>query len=148
LILSREYPAHPIPGVGVVAFRDDAVLLIRRGKEPRRGEWSIPGGAVEVGERVREAALREFREECGGGEIELRDLVEVVDIFARDADARIRYHYIVVDFWALWREGEIRAGSDVLDARWVSQGDLDEYGLPTWTRAVVDKAYLLYRRAQ
>lgn len=135
----RAYPARPICGVGIIAFKDDAVLLIQRGNEPRRGEWSIPGGGVELGESLREAAVREFAEECSG-EIELRELVDAVDIVHRDADGRVRYHYIVVDFWAEWRGGALTPASDVLDARWVKPLDLDVYRLPSWTRAAIDKA--------
>lgn len=137
--MSREYPSFPIPGVGIVCFHHDAVLLIRRGKEPRRGEWSIPGGAVEVGEAIRDAALREFAEECGG-EIELRELVDVVDLISRDENGRVRYHYALIDFWAEWRGGELRAKDDVMDARWALPQELDAYRLPTWTRAVIEKA--------
>jgi ADP-ribose pyrophosphatase YjhB (NUDIX family) len=125
--------------VGVIAFKEEAVLLVQRGNEPRRGEWSIPGGAVELGEPVREAAVREFSEECGG-EIELHDLVDAVDIMTRDDAGRIKYHYVVVDFWAKWRGGTLRPASDVMDARWVKPLDLDVYGLPPWTRAAIDKA--------
>src|ERR687885_1274167 len=109
---TREYPARPICGVGVVVFDCDRVLLIQRGAEPRRGEWSIPGGAVEIGETVREAAVREVAEECGI-EVELRELVDVVDIIARDEDGRARYHYVVVDYWADWSNGALAAASDV-----------------------------------
>ncbi len=141
---AREYPEHPIPGVGVVAFREREVLLVKRGKEPRLGEWSIPGGAVETGETVRDAALREFREECGG-EIQLHELVDVLDIMARDEAGRVKYHYVVVDFWAEWRGGELRPADDVADARWVALDALDAYGLPEWTRAVIEKAAQLRR---
>lgn len=137
--MSREYPAFPIPGVGVVCFKDEAVLLIRRGKEPRKGEWSIPGGAVEVDESTREAAAREFGEECGG-EIALRDLVDVVDIVMRDEGGRVKYRYVLIDFWAEWVGGELRATDDVMEARWVGMGELDEYGLPEMTRGVIEKA--------
>ncbi len=136
---SRAYPARPICGVGVIAFKDESVLLVQRGNEPRRGEWSIPGGAVELGEPLREAAVREFAEECSG-EIELQDLVDAVDIMTRDDAGRIKYHYVVVDFWAKWRGGTLRPASDVLAARWVKPIDLDVYGLPSWTRAAIDKA--------
>ena len=136
---SREYPLFPIPGVGVICFDADAVLLIQRGKEPRRGEWSIPGGAVEVGETVREAALREFREECGG-EIVLQQLVDVLDLISHDDQGRVRFHYTLIDFWAEWIGGELHAGDDVMDARWVAPGELDAFGLPASTRAVIDKA--------
>jgi 8-oxo-dGTP diphosphatase len=136
---NREYPSQPICGVGVIAFRNDTVVLIRRGKEPRRGEWSIPGGAVELGESIREAAVREFEEECGG-KIKLRDLVDAVDIITRDDQGRVTYHYLVADFWAEWNGGVLAPASDVMDARWVPLIDLDAYGLPPWTRAVIEKA--------
>ncbi len=135
----RAYPARPISAVGVVAFQDALVLLVRRGKEPRRGEWSIPGGAVELGETVREAAAREFAEECGG-EVELREVVDAVDVIARDDDGRVRYQYVIVDFWGEWRAGVLAAQSDIMEARWVPIGELDRYPLPAWTRRVVDKA--------
>jgi ADP-ribose pyrophosphatase YjhB (NUDIX family) len=140
--MQREYPAHPIPGVGVIAFLDDKFLLIQRGKPPRAGAWSIPGGAVEVGEAVRDAARREFAEECGG-DIELRDLVDVVDIFFEDDAGNMQYHYVVIDFWAEWRGGELQASSDVLDARWVSIAEVEQFDLPLWTRAVIEKAAAL-----
>jgi ADP-ribose pyrophosphatase len=136
---SREYSAYPIPAVGVICFLGDSVLLVQRGKEPRRGEWSVPGGAVEMDETTREAAVREFREECGGS-IELRELVEVLDWIHRDEDGRARYHYVLIDYWAEWLGGELRAADDVLDVRWVLPADLDAYGLTSWTRAVIEKA--------
>lgn len=144
---SREYPAFPIPGVGVICFKNEAVLLVQRGKEPRRGEWSIPGGAVEVGETLRHAAQREFHEECGG-EIELRDLVDAVDLISRDEQGRVRFHYALIDFWAEWRGGELRPSDDVLDARWVSPAELDTYNLPAWSRAVIDKAAALRKQTR
>lgn len=135
----RSYPTRPICGVGVVAFRDDALALIRRGKEPRLGEWSIPGGAVELGEGVREAALREFKEECGG-EIRLCDIIDVVDIISRDGQGQVEYHYLVVDFWGEWGNGTLTPASDVMEARWVKVDELDGYILPSWTREVIEKA--------
>lgn len=143
--MQREYPSHPIPGVGVIAFDGDKFLLIQRGKPPRAGAWSIPGGAVELGEAVRDAARREFAEECGG-EIELRDLVDVVDIFFEDDTGKMQYHYVIIDFWAEWRGGALKASSDVLDARWVSMAELDQFDLPLWTQAVIEKAVAM--RAQ
>jgi len=135
----REYPSRPIPGVGVLVFRGDDVLLIQRGREPRRGEWSVPGGAVEIGETVREAARREFREECGG-DIRVGDLVDVVDIFGRDEEGRVKYHYVVADFLAEWIGGELNRGDDAMDARWFSADEIEKLDLPPWTRAVLDKA--------
>lgn len=142
---SREYPIHPIPGVGVIAFDGDKFLLIQRGKPPLASTWSIPGGAVELGEAVRDAARREFAEECGG-EIELRDLVDVVDIFWEDDAGKMQYHYVVIDFWAEWRGGQVKASSDVLDARWATPAELEQYDLPLWTQAVIEKAVAMRAR--
>src|SRR5512143_1960827 len=93
---SREYPLRPIAAVGAIVRKGDAVLLIRRGKPPRLGEWSIPGGAVELGETWREATAREVREECGI-EIAVDGAAQVIEIMQRDERGRIRYHYAIVD---------------------------------------------------
>ncbi len=124
----------------MVALDQDRVLLVRRGKQPRLGEWSIPGGAVELGETVREAAVREFREETSG-EVELHDVIDAVDAIHRDENGRILYQYVIVDFWGEWRGGVLAPQSDVMDARWVTQDELYAYALPQWTRAVIDKAF-------
>lgn len=134
----REYPARPIAGVGVIVRKDDAVLLIRRGKPPRVGEWGIPGGVVELGETWRNAAQREVREECGV-EIRIEEIADVVDIIVHDDAARVQYHYALVDFAASYVSGELRASSDVLEARWVTLGELSRFPLPDQTRAVIRK---------
>jgi ADP-ribose pyrophosphatase YjhB (NUDIX family) len=130
-----------------VAFRGDRLLLIQRGKEPRKGEWTLPGGAVELGETVREAAVREFREEIGG-EVELGEVVDAVDIVLRDDAGAIKYHYVVVDFRGEWPEGEMELEDEVMAARWVTEGDLDGFKLAPWTRVVVDKAIALRAAAR
>lgn len=134
----REYPARPIAGVGVVVRKDDAVLLIRRGKPPRVGEWGIPGGVVELGETWRDAARREVREECGI-EIRIEEIADVVDIIVHDDAARVQYHYALVDFAASYVSGNLRASSDVLEARWVTLDELAHLALPDKTRAVIRK---------
>lgn len=136
---SREYPARPICGVGVIVQNDGRVLLIQRGKPPGVGTWGVPGGAVEIGELLRDAAQREVREECGI-EIVIGDVVETVDIITRDADNRVQYHYIVVDFAAQYVSGELRAASDVMDARWVTREEIIKYDVPKLTRRVILKA--------
>lgn len=138
---SREYPATPIPGVGVVVCKDDQVLLIQRGKPPRQGEWGIPGGVLELGETWRQAAAREVREECGI-EIALGKVVDVVDLVVHDGDERVQYHYALVDFAAEYLGGDLRAASDVLDARWVSLDELSNYALPSMTQRVIRQAVL------
>jgi ADP-ribose pyrophosphatase YjhB (NUDIX family) len=136
---SREYPARPIAAVGAIVRKGDAILLIRRGKPPGRGDWVIPGGAVEIGETWRDAARREVREECGI-EVELGAIVEAVDMITRDDAGRVQYHYAIVDFAATYRGGELRAASDALDARWVPRKELASFPLPEKTRAVIEKA--------
>jgi len=105
-------PAPPVPAVGVVCVRGGVVLLIRRGRPPRRGEWSLPGGRIESGERTVDAALRELREETGV-EAEIVGLVDVVDGVFPEANR----HYVLIDFAARWIAGEPVAGDDALDAR-------------------------------
>jgi 8-oxo-dGTP diphosphatase len=106
----------------------DRVLLVLRGQEPSRGKWSIPGGVVELGETVQEAAQREVMEECGL-EVEVGQVIAVKDAIVRDEADRIRFHYVLVDVAARCVGGELRPGSDISDARWVRKGDLTDYDL-------------------
>jgi len=135
----RLYPDRPFVGVGVVIFRGDEVLLARRGKRPRRDEWSIPGGAQEIGETVFEAGRRETREETGL-EIEILGLVDVVDAISRDEDGRVRFHYTLVDLVGEWRAGEAVPDDDVAALRWVPLAELDGYALRGATREVILEA--------
>ena len=128
-----DYPNRPLIGVGVVVFKGPRVLLIRRGKAPRAGSWSLPGGRQRLGETVRETAAREVREETGV-EAEVVALLDVVDSIQRDGDGRIAYHYTLVDFLAEWRAGEAAAGGDAAAVVWADSGDLDRYQL--WDETV------------
>ena len=132
----RTYPERPIVGVGVVVFRGGDVLLIKRAKPPVSDRWSIPGGAQEIGETVREAARREVAEETGV-EIEIVGLVDVVDGITRDPDGRARYHYTLVDFAARWLSGEARAASDAAAVRWVRRDALPGIALWDETRRII-----------
>ena len=136
---SRLYPDRPIVGVGVVVLRGNEVLLIRRAKPPVSDNWSIPGGAQEIGETVREAARREVAEETGIG-IEIVGLIDVVDGITRDDEGRAKFHYTLVDFAALWRSGEARAASDAAAARWAGLDEIAE--IPLWdeTRRIIARA--------
>jgi len=120
----REYPDAPIVSVGVMVRRGDRVLLVQRGHAPSYGRWSLPGGVVELGESIREAARREVREECGI-EIEPGAVISVFEPIWRDDAGRVQYHYVVIDLLADYQGGEVRVGSDSLDARWVGARDLD-----------------------
>ena len=121
--MAREYPEYPIASVGVVVIKDDKVLLAQRGKEPARGRWTIPGGVIEVGETLHDAARREIMEECGI-EVALGRLYKSYDSIVRDGEGRVRFHYVILDVLGTQTGGEVRAGGDVLDARWVGVADL------------------------
>jgi 8-oxo-dGTP diphosphatase len=116
---AREYPDRPWVGVGIVVWRGDEILLVRRAKPPRMGEWSIPGGAQSLGETVFEAAIREVREETGIA-IRPTGIVTVVDSIIRDAEQRPQFHYTLVEISAEWTAGEAVAADDVDDVRWAT----------------------------
>ena len=128
----NDYPNRPLIGVGVFVFRGppDApeVLLVRRGKPPRAGQWSVPGGRQRLGETVRQAAAREVREETGCA-VEVGHLLDVVDSLTRDEGGAIEYHYTLIDFHAEWRDGDAHAGGDAAEVVWADTGDLERYDL-------------------
>lgn len=138
-MVSRLYPARPIVGVGVVVLRDDAVLLIRRARPPREGQWSLPGGAQKTGESVVQAALREVREETGV-DVEVRGLLDVIDSIQEDPDGRVRYHYTLVDVYAEWRAGEPVAEGDALQARWWPISEIPRLDLWSATLRMIELA--------
>jgi 8-oxo-dGTP diphosphatase len=127
-VTGREYPDRPWVGIGCIVFRGDQVLLVRRGKPPRIGTWSLPGGAQHVGETTEEAARRELREEAGI-EVGRLTLAVVVDAITRDDEGRALYHYTIVDFAGEWSGGEARAGDDVSEVAWATPAQLDGYDL-------------------
>ena len=136
----RQYPARPIPCVGGLAFRDSAVLLVQRAKDPGRGMWSIPGGAVKTGETLVQALQREMMEEVGL-EVEVGPLVEVIDRIVPDDDGRILYHYIIMDYLCYPASGEEpRHGSDAAAARFVTPDEWPAYQLPEFSMVVLNKA--------
>ncbi len=137
---SREYPARPIVGVGVLVFKANELLLIQRGKPPKVGEWSLPGGAIELGETLWQAAEREILEECGI-QIANCELLETVDIVLRDDSGRVQYHYVIVDFIADYAGGEARAASDALSAQWMTRRTVDLLELREATRRVIAKGF-------
>ncbi|MBC7260814.1 MAG: NUDIX hydrolase, partial [Chloroflexi bacterium] len=120
----REYPKAPIVGVGAVVVKQGQVLLVRRANAPNQGQWSIPGGTVELGETLAQAAVREVREECGV-EIEPGDVLSTFDLIQRDEKGRIRYHYVLIDLAARYISGEPVAATDATEVRWVDERDLE-----------------------
>lgn len=137
--MKRDYPQAPLVGVGIVCFKGNDVLLIKRGKPPRAGSWSLPGGRQKLGETVRDCALRELVQETGVEAI-IGPLADVVDSMTRDGDGGLQYHYTLVDFRADWISGEPRAGGDAADARWFTPAGLAELDLWEETRRVIELA--------
>jgi 8-oxo-dGTP diphosphatase len=144
--LRREYPEAPIIGVGAVAIEGGKVLLVRRGHEPLKGEWSLPGGALELGETLQQGVVREVLEETGLI-VEPLGMVEVLDRISQDEPSgRIRYHYVLVDFLCRVTGGTLSGGSDADEARWVTLEELQEHGeyrLAPLTVQVIEKAFRL-----
>lgn len=145
--MSREYPSHPIVAVGAIVVKARKVLLVRRATDPSRDLWSLPGGAVGLGEGLKEAVAREVKEECGI-DVEVGEVVEVLDRIYTDRQGRVRYHYVIIDFLASWRRGRLKAGSDISEACWVEPGAIGTLPLTEGLAAVVDKALRLRRRAR
>jgi 8-oxo-dGTP diphosphatase len=140
----REYPERPLVGVGGVVIRDERALLIRRGSAPLEGEWSIPGGMLEIGETILEGVRRELLEETAI-EVKVLDLIEVFERLTRDDTGKLKYHFVILDYLCEAVNGEARAGSDVTDVAWARESELNEYSLtPTATR-VIQKAFEMAR---
>lgn len=136
--MAREYPAQPVVGVGAVVVRDGRALIVRRGHEPRKGEWSLPGGHVQLGESLFDAVRREVKEETGL-EVHPGPIVETFDRVHRDPDGRIRYHFVIIDFVCESPGGDAVAGSDAEAVAWVTEGELDTYGVNAHAAAVIRK---------
>ncbi|MCU1256639.1 MAG: hydrolase [Candidatus Angelobacter sp.] len=137
----REYPDRPIVGVGAVIIHEARVLLVKRGSPPLLGEWSLPGGVVELGETLCAAAEREALEETGlivrAGEV-----LEVLDRIIPGKDAAPQYHYVLIDFLCTVNGGELRAGGDAADVRWADENELRNYKLEQPAVDVIRKAFL------
>ncbi len=119
--MQREFPSAPLIGVGAVIVRDSKVLLVQRGREPAKGQWSIPGGLIEIGEPRAAAVVREFMEETGLV-IDPIELIELIDRIHREGE-RVRYHYVIADYLCRVGGGTLRAASDAADARWFERSE-------------------------
>ena len=138
-MIDRRYPTRPIVGVGTVVMDSDMVLMIKRGKPPRRGSWSLPGGAQELGETIREAARREVREETGL-EIGIFGLIDVVDSVRSDADDKIEYHYTLIDLAGYSVGGTLMAGGDAQDCRWFTRTEINAMDIWSETKRIISLA--------
>lgn len=132
----RKYPKIPRVGVGVLVFRGEQILLVKRGKPPNAGKWTIPGGLVKLGETLHQAAERELLEECGI-KIVLKNIITTFDIIDRDEKDEIRYHYVLVDFAADYHSGNLKADSDVDEARWLLPDQIHNLDMPEKSKELI-----------
>jgi mutator protein MutT len=140
----REYPDRPFVGVGAVIVDGDRVVLVRRAVPPLQGEWSLPGGAVEVGETLEACVVREMAEETGLA-VEVGPVIEVLDRIVHDASGRVQFHYVLVDYLCWPIGGELRAATDVDDVALVAAAELPRYSLAETATAVIARAFELAR---
>jgi ADP-ribose pyrophosphatase YjhB (NUDIX family) len=144
---SRQYPKRPILGVGAVIFAGDAILMVERGKEPLRGYWSLPGGAVETGERLSEAVAREVFEETSLM-VEVGPLVEVFERLIPDADGNTEYHYVLLDYLCRVVAGTPEAGDDSSAVAWVRREELRTLLITPGTLEVIERVFERYGNKQ
>jgi len=138
--MKREFPDQPLVGVGAIIIEHDRVVLVKRAHPPIAGQWSLPGGALEVGELVREAAAREAREETGLV-VEPGELLGVYDRVLRDPDGRVQYHYVLIDFLCRVVGGTLHAASDAAEVRWFTREQLPGLSLADDTLEVIRKGF-------
>ncbi|MBS7643099.1 NUDIX hydrolase [Candidatus Bathyarchaeota archaeon] len=138
--MKREYPDRPVAGVGALIIKDGHVLLIKRGADPGKGRWSLPGGVVELGESVRDAVIREVKEECGL-DVEVKDIADVVDYMSRDESGRVRFHYILIDFYVEVKGGTLKPASDALEVNWIPIDRVHEHQVTKTTLQLLDKVF-------
>jgi 8-oxo-dGTP diphosphatase len=139
--MNREYPDRPFVGVGAVIIEEGRVVLIKRGHAPAIGEWSIPGGTMEVGETVREAVTREVREETGLI-VEAGELLGVFDRVLRDPADRVQFHYVLIDFLCAPTGGHLKAGGDAAETRWFTTEEAAKLPLPADTAGIIRKGLM------
>ena len=134
--MAREYPEHPVVGVGAVVVRGGKALIVKRAHEPRKGEWSLPGGLLELGESLQDAVRREIKEETNL-DIEVGPVIETFDRVHRDDEGKIRYHFVIVDFVCWPNGGQAVPGSDADGVAWVTAAEIDGYKVNAHAKAVI-----------
>ena len=145
-MIRRKYPEQPILSAGAIVFKGSEVLLVKRGKEPAKGLWSIPGGVLHVGERISEGLEREVLEETGIA-IRFGGLVDIIERIFYDDDERVVYHYVILDYWAEFAGGTPAASSDADDALFVPIDKINTYRLTEGLGEVIHKARSLRETA-
>lgn len=136
--MKRVYPVQPIVGVAAVVLCDGKVLLEKRRNDPGKGQWSIPGGLIELGEKTKMALVREVKEETGL-DVQVLDLIDVFDNLEFDDEGRLRYHFVIIDYLAKLKTGMLKASSDAEDLRWVELGEIEDYDLTKSFRSFYER---------
>ena len=136
--MRRFYPDQPVIGVGAVLICKGKILLEKRKGEPGRGKWSIPGGLVELGERIEETVIREVKEETGL-DVESPELIDVVDNISVDDNGRVRYHFVIVDYFVKLKGGTLKAADDAEELRWVAFNHVEKYDLTKTFRGFFER---------
>jgi 8-oxo-dGTP diphosphatase len=147
IVDDRRYPKHPLIGVGALIFRRGRILMAQRGKEPLKGWWSLPGGALETGESLDQAVRREILEETGLT-VEPVGVFEIFERIIRDGDGRAEYHYVLIDYTCRVKGGEPRPGDDVCSVAWMRPADLRGLQITEGTLAVIERAFRKQRKSK
>ena len=143
--MAREYPDHPVVGVGAVIVRGGKALIVKRAHEPRKGEWSLPGGLLELGESLHDAIRREIKEETSL-DVAVGPVIETFDRVHRDDAGRIRYHFVIVDFVCWPNSGEAVPGSDAEGVAWVAASEIDDYRVNSHAKDVILRGLNYHRQ--
>ncbi len=138
--MRREYPDRPLIGVGAIIIDRGRALVVRRATEPLKGEWSIPGGVLELGETLRTGVAREAKEETGLDVLPL-EVLDVYDRIVSDPDGKTRYHYVLIDYLCEVQGGEARAATDVSEVRWITRAELDTFPIADSAEEVIRKGF-------
>jgi mutator protein MutT len=136
--LRREYPSQPIVGVGAIIVQEGKILLAKRGSEPGKGKWSVPGGLVELGEKLGKAVVREVKEETNL-DVEVVSLIDAVDNIIRDSNGKLQFHFVIIDYLTKLKGGTLQSSSDVLDTRWVRIEEAEDYDLTSIFREFLQR---------
>ena len=126
--MRREYPSQPLVGIGGVIIQDDKILLVKRASEPGKGKWSIPGGLVELGEKLEKTVVREVKEETNL-DVEVIHLIDSVDNIVYDVNGKLRFHFVILDYLTELKGGTLQSSNDVLDTKWVRIDEAEDYDL-------------------
>lgn len=139
--MKREYPVHPLVGVGMIVKKNNYIVMVKREREPGKGKWSIPGGMLELGERISDGVKREILEETGL-RVEIDRLIDVEENIGRDGTGRIRFHYVLVDFLGYVIAGNLQPDTDVKEAIWVNLSEVDSFNITNTLKRLLIKADL------